>query len=204
MSNNLKVKPKEDPLLNHIYPREYWDDAALTNPYNAILNEYNEKEFWDKEVDIDKINNNSIFLDLGCGIGRVAKQISPKIKEYHGVDFSPEMIKKAKDIFKDYKNVYFQVNNGIDLRIFEDDKFDVVYVHLVFQHMQKEITLNYIREVHRVLKKGGIFYVHCIPRIEKYISGFTRKEISEAIKPFKILDKKESEFYYNCKLKKIM
>ena len=204
--DNLNITLEEiklETLSNHIFPREYWDGKALHDPYNAILYGFDEKEFWNEEVEIEGLNKNTIFLDLGCGIGRVTKKVAPLVKEYYGVDFSPEMIKKAKEIFKDYKNVYFQVNNGIDLRIFEDNKFDVVYVHLVFQHMQKEITFNYIREVHRVLKKGGIFFAGNIPKIEKYVGGLSEKELDEAMKPFKILNKKITEHYFDVQCETI-
>uniref|UniRef100_A0A7V4KDY4 Class I SAM-dependent methyltransferase n=1 Tax=Fervidobacterium pennivorans TaxID=93466 RepID=A0A7V4KDY4_FERPE len=38
------------------------------------------------------------------------------------------MIKFAKENLKDYKNVFFYVNNGKDLRIFPDNKFDFVFL----------------------------------------------------------------------------
>jgi len=195
---------KLKPLFNHLFPREYWDEKALSDPFNSILFGCDEKNFWNKEVEIEGLNKNTIYLDLGCGIGRIAKKVAPLVKEYNGVDFSPEMIKKAREIFKEKKNVYFFANNGIDLRLFEDNKFDVVYVHLVFQHMQREITFNYIREAHRVLKKGGIFFADNIPKIEKYIGGLTEKELEEAMKPFKILNKKINEhyFYVQCEKEK--
>jgi len=196
------TQKNREPLFNNIFPIEYWEEKALTNPYDAILYGCDEKEFWSKEVEIEGLNKNTIFLDLGCGIGRIAKKVAPLVKEYYGIDFSTEMIKKAKEIFKDYENVNFFVNNGIDLRELEDNKFDVAYVCLVFQHMQKEITFNYIREVYRVLKKGGIFFVNSIPRIEKYIGGLTEKELDEAMKPFKILDKKITEYYFYVKCEK--
>jgi len=195
VDSEINVIPKK-PLINNIYPREYWDDGAVSDPYSTILSNLNEKEFWEQKVNLQGLNKDMIFLDLGCGIGRIAKQVSPLVKEYYGVDFSPEMIKKAKEIFQDHDNVNFFVNNGIDLREFEDNKFNLVYVNLVFQHMQREITFNYFREVHRVLKDRGIFFVGNIPKIEKYIGGLSKEQLDEALKPFKIIDQKESEYYY--------
>jgi len=200
MANNVMNFGK-NPLLNHIFPIEYWDDAAIKNPYYAIIG-VDEEEFWKKEVEIEGLDKNTIFLDLGCGVGRVAKKIASQIKEYYGVDFSIEMITKAKEIFKDYKNVHLFKNNGIDLRLFGNNLFDVVYVSLVFQHMQKEVAKNYIREVYRVLKPEGIFFANSIPRIEKYIGGFSKAEIDEAFKSFEILSSKESDFYYKIKCQK--
>ncbi len=187
---------------NHIYPKGYWENGALTNPEDCILSNYSKEKFWSEEVKIEGLNKDTIFLDIGCGIGRITKWVAPLVKEYHGVDFSTEMIKKAKENFKNKKNVSFLVKNGIDLRLFEDNKFDVAYIFLVFQHMQRELILNYIKEVYRVLKKGGIFFANNIPKIEKYNNGLTKEEINEVMKSFKILDLKEDKFYYNINCRK--
>ena len=187
--------------MNHIFNKETWDEVALINPEGNILTGYTKEKFWDFEVKIEGLNQDTIFLDIGCGIGRIAKWVSPLIKEYYGVDFSTEMIKKAKEIFKDHKNVNFFVNNGIDLE-FEDNKFDVVYVFLLFQHMTKENTLNYIKEVYRILKKGGIFFANNIGLAEKYEGGLTNDEIEKAMRPFKILNKEKTKCYYDIKCQK--
>lgn len=188
--------------MDHIVSEEIWDKVALTNPEFEILAGYSKEDFWNKEEKIDGLNKDMMFLDLGCGIGRTAKWVSDSVKEYYGVDFSIEMIKKAKEIFKHSKNVYFVANNGKDLKYFHDNQFDIVYVCLLFQHMEKDNTLNYIKEVHRVLKKGGIFLANHIPIAEKYEGGLTEEEVDEAIKPFKILNKEVNEFYFNIKCQK--
>ena len=187
---------------NHVYPKGYWENGALTNPEDCILSNYSKEKFWNEEVKIEGLNEDTIFLDIGCGIGRIAKWVAPLVKEYHGVDFSTEMIKKAKEIFSSAENVSFIVNNGIDLRLFDDDKFDVAHICLVFQHMQRELILNYIKEVYRVLKKGGIFFANNIPRIEAYTNGLTMEEINEVMQPFKMLNLVEDKFYYNIRCRK--
>lgn len=188
--------------MNNIVSEEIWDQVALTNPEVEILAGYSPEQFWNKEVKIDGLNKDMMFLDLGCGIGRTAKWVKDSVKEYLGVDFSIEMINKAKEIFKDSKNVNFFKNNGKDLKLFEDDKFDMVNVCLLFQHMEKANTLNYIKEVHRVLKKGGIFLVNNIPVAEKYEGGLTEEELEDAMKPFKVLNKELNEFYFSIRCRK--
>lgn len=189
-------------MYNNIFSKEFWNHAALTNPEGWILDGYTKKRFWEEEVKIDGLNQEMDFLDLGCGIGRVAKWIIPNIKAYYGVDFSDEMIRLAKKIYQSYPNIFFFVNNGIDLDIFSDEKFDFIYVHLVFQHMKKENTLNYINEIYRVLKYKGIFLAENIPKAEKYEGGLTQSEIDEAFKNFKILNKTSNEFYYFIRCQK--
>jgi len=195
--NKIKIMPE----MNHIHNKDWWNGIALIGPESIILSGYSEEQFWNKEVKIDGLNKNTLFLDLGCGIGRVAKWVKDLVKEYYGVDFSKEMIKKAKKRFKCYDNVNFFVNNGKDLKLFEDNKFDMVYVCLLFQHLEKENTLNYIKEVHRVLKKGGTFFANHIP-LTRYEGGLTEEELNEAMKPFKILNKEKGEFYFNIKCQK--
>ena len=187
--------------MNHIHDKKFWDKVALIDPEGIILDGYSKEDFWKEEVKIDGLNKNMLFLDLGCGIGRAAKWVAHSVKEYYGVDLSTEMIEKAEEIFKNYKNVHFFANNGIDLKLFEDNKFDVVNVCLLFQHLTKENTLNYIKEVYRVLKKGGIFLANNIPVI-RYEGGLTEEEVEEAMKPFKILNKEVSAFYFKIKCQK--
>ena len=187
--------------MDHIVSEEIWDKVALTNPEFEILAGYSKEQFWSEEVKIDGLNKDMIFLDLGCGIGRTAKWVSDSVKEYWCVDFSKEMTKKAKEIFRNYRNVYFFTNNGKDLKLFPDNKFDFVYVSLLFQHMKKANTLNYIKEVHRVLKKGGIFLANHIPKT-RYEGGLTEEEVEEAMNPFKILNKEVNDFYFTIKCQK--
>jgi ubiquinone/menaquinone biosynthesis C-methylase UbiE len=182
--------------------KEYWNHSAYNNPEGKILHGWTEGKFWNTKVKIEGLSKDMIFLDLGCGIGRIAKWIAPLVKEYYGVDFADKMIERAKDIYQNYENIHFVVNNGIDLSLFEDNKFDFVYVCLLFQHMGKETTLKYIDEVWRVLKDRGIFLANNIPKIEKYNCGLTREEVAEAMKGFLILDMKIDNHYMYIKAMK--
>ena len=75
-----------------------------------------------------------------------------------GVDVSKEMISVASHHIKDIPNCKVFENNGKDLSMFSDNYFDFCFSFIVFQHIpKKEIIENYIKEVSRVLKTGGIF-----------------------------------------------
>lgn len=90
------------------------------------------------------VDKNAVVLDLGCGVGRVAKYLGPFVRELHGVDISEKMIQYAKCNCQKLSNVYFKVNNGTDLRLYPDNAFDFVYSLLMLQHLKKEDALNYI------------------------------------------------------------
>lgn len=98
-------------------------------------------------------------LEIGCGIGRIARWMSRDFAEYVGVDVSPEMVRKASS----YRltNARFQAVSGGDLSGIPDASADFVFSFAVFQHVpDKSAILNYIAETGRVLRPEGIFRLH--------------------------------------------
>ena len=162
--------------------REFWEKAALTNPYSAICDGWDEEKFNNTKhsiifsTDIE-LTKDTVILDLACGLGRVAKFIAPNVKKYVGVDFSKNMIKKATERYADYQNIEFHHNDGRTLKEFSNSTFDIVFCELGFQHMEKDVASSYINEVHRVLKNNGIFLAQ-IPKFDYYhdVYAFTKKE----------------------------
>ncbi len=101
---------------------------------------------------------NLIVLEIGCGIGRMTRYLAEVFKEIHGVDISGNMIQKAKSRLEGVSNAYCYETNGTDLSVFPNEIFHLVFSFIVFQHIpSKKVIMNYLREVHRVLKTGGVF-----------------------------------------------
>jgi len=100
------------------------------------------------------------MLDIGCGIGRMERGFSQMFGEVWGLDVSGEMIAQAIGLNRSFKNVKFVNGNGQDLDTLPSEYFDFVFSYITFQHIpQKQIILNYLSEIHRVLKQGGLFKV---------------------------------------------
>lgn len=101
------------------------------------------------------------MLEIGCGIGRQSRALSEMFEEVYATDVSSNMITKAKELNSDLKNVKFIKTNGQDLRHFPDNYFDLVYSYAVFIHIpDRQIIGDYFREIHRVLKREGLFKVN--------------------------------------------
>ncbi len=97
-------------------------------------------------------------LEIGCGVGRVTRALSSLFGEVHAVDVSEEMVRLAKQALTGRPNVYLYRNNGKDLSVLGDIQVDFAFSILVFQHIpNRDVIENYIREVHRLLKPGGLF-----------------------------------------------
>jgi 2-polyprenyl-3-methyl-5-hydroxy-6-metoxy-1,4-benzoquinol methylase len=63
---------------------------------------------------------------------------------------------------KNYPNVEFKVANLANLP-FESDKFDVILLNDVVEHIKRPILIDVLKECKRVLKKGGRIFIEFPP-----------------------------------------
>ena len=75
---------------------------------------------------------------------------------YNGIDISSESINVAKA--KSIKNTNFQTFDGNNIP-FGDNSFDVIFTACVFHHIDFKLHQNLFKEIYRVLKPGGKFYI---------------------------------------------
>lgn len=98
-------------------------------------------------------------LEIGCGIGRIARWMSRDFAQYVGVDVSPEMVCRASSY--QLPRATFQVVSGGDLAGIANESVDFVWSFAVFQHVPDRTAIfNYFKETSRVLRRGGIFRLH--------------------------------------------
>lgn len=129
--------------------REYWDMIAKEKTFNTPF----EMDLFKKYVDSEKY-----ILDYGCGYGRVLKELYDYgYTNLLGVDFSKEMIQKAKNL---YPYITFNLING-DTLDFDDESFDSIILVGVLNCIHEEEKLNkLLSDLYRVLRKDGIVYVN--------------------------------------------
>ena len=104
------------------------------------------------------LGKDKTVLDLGCGIGRIACAIAPKVREVHGIDVSRGMIDIALRRCEPLTNVHLLKSTGHDLREFNDELFDTVIAIDTFPYInQSGATLveSHFSEMKRVLKTGS-------------------------------------------------
>jgi len=100
-----------------------------------------------------------VALEIGCGIGRIARSMAADFREYIGVDVSPEMVRRAASY--GIPHAAFRAVSGADLNGVATGSIDFVFSFAVFQHVpDKSAILNYFAETARVLRHGGIFRLH--------------------------------------------
>jgi len=97
-------------------------------------------------------------LEIGCGIGRVGRELAQYCGEWHGADISGNMICHAQKRMAGLGNIVLHELPTNDLAIFGDQSFDVVYATIVFMHLDKLDMFRYMCEAYRVLRSTGVAY----------------------------------------------
>jgi len=125
---------------------EYWNEVA------------NKKEFttpFQPELFLTHVDRDAVILDYGCGYGRTLSELRGYgYKNLHGVDFSEEMIKRAKS---NDSEIDFQVIQSGKLP-FPNHSLDAVLLFAVLTCVHKDEEQNAIlNEIKRVLKPGASY-----------------------------------------------
>jgi SAM-dependent methyltransferase len=100
------------------------------------------------------------ILELGCGVGRIGRELAAQCAHWVGSDISPNMLKAAAHRLAELDNVEFaQLERSSFQGLFADDSFDKAYSVAVFCHMDKEDLFLYLRDLHRIIRPGGLIYI---------------------------------------------
>jgi len=104
-------------------------------------------------------NDESIkVLDIGCGDGATELFMQRYFSNWsvNGVDISEKSIIKAKK--RGLSNAIFSVYNGTRVPV-QDECFDIVFVAGVLHHVEYKFHSAIVKEIFRILKKGGRLYI---------------------------------------------
>lgn len=152
---------------------DFWEKECVNNPLHFLATEKKEWEleeyFATGRIEVDKrltyLKENGfvphkaqVMLEIGCGYGRMSCEFAKYFGSVYAIDISKVMIENAQKRFKDVTNINFSENNGLDLAAYAQNMFDFCFSQDVFPYLPSSILLNYIKEVSRVLKSGGVFF----------------------------------------------
>jgi ubiquinone/menaquinone biosynthesis C-methylase UbiE len=108
------------------------------------------------------LKGNEKVLDFGSGMGTEAKHIAKILDKGNGyltcVDVSQAWMEEAKKRLKKYSNVDFQLGQIETLPI-GDNFFDVIVMHFVLHHIEKEQRQAKLKLLASKLKTNGKVFI---------------------------------------------
>lgn len=98
------------------------------------------------------MKNKPFVLDLGCGFGEAVRYFNERSIKTIGVDSCPHSIREC--VRQDKNNKYL-IGNALNIP-FKPNTFDIVLFLDVIEHLPKGKEIKALKEINRVLKKGGM------------------------------------------------
>lgn len=164
---------------------------------NRLIKDYSGRFEYEMTMKILKkyLPSKATILDLGGAAGAYTIPLAKKGYEMYLADLSEKLINQAKEqIEKENieKVKSCDIVNAIDLSIYENEQFDVVLLFGPLYHLLTiEEREKSIKEINRVLKKGGLVFASFIPYlagsiaiIDRYIRHPEQVDINSLVKVF--------------------
>jgi len=134
------------------------ENDKIKNRYNRISKFYDLLEIPMESISMSKWREELIkqleggkILEVGVGTGKNLIYY-PRDLDITGIDFSKNMLQKARDKIKDRKNIKLIEMDAEDMK-FADNTFDTVVTSCVFCSVPNPI--EGLKEIRRVCKKNG-------------------------------------------------
>lgn len=99
----------------------------------------------------------SNILDIGCWTGPLELLFENTDAHVTGIDIEEGPLKYAAKRFPKFR---FRKASVIELLPFRDGEFDIVLFFMVIEHIPKGSELTALRNINRVMKKGGKLFMN--------------------------------------------
>jgi len=169
-------EPTVDTSYYVAYGRRSQSDAEFLAAATSVVNEL--------EAELGRMKPeeraSGRALEIGCGSGRLMRPMSRHFLEIHGVDVAADAIRQARENLQDVPRAHPREIHGTSLEDFADRSFDFVYSFALFPFIpSRELVLAFLREIHRVLRPGGLARLQFNGSTGGTSSGFSSHELLE-------------------------
>jgi len=163
---------KAGKLKKQEYLHKLFSNQANIHYWESI---YKRKDFWGLSfrkrmylalswLDDLNLQKNAKILDIGCGAGVMVREIANRGYEVFGMDYSYDMIKKAKGVcgVNAELNIKF-LQGDIESLPFKDSVFDMVSCLGVITYLKSEEKA--LREMSRIIRPDGILILSILNKV---------------------------------------
>lgn len=119
------------------------------NNYQGFFS--NIRNIYFKKIISPYVGKNLKILDIGCGQGDFLKICQQNKIDSQGIDVSKKWVLASK------KRGLRAIVSPVENTPFKDESFDIIFCQSVIEHLKD--APKSIKEIHRILKKGGTIIV---------------------------------------------
>ena len=139
---------------------QWWQPTSEGEARHEILNDFDPEHFdASGRGEVGRlgpyVTPDSVVVDLGCGMGRIALYMAPLCETLWAVDVSEQMLGYARRRMAEHKNVRYARCADTTVPDIADASVDFLYSIITLQHLEREDAFNLVRDVHRMLRPGG-------------------------------------------------
>lgn len=196
----------QEKLWNEFYQNGYYEQKYPSEQTVRYLSRYKKENG----------TTGKKLLDLGCGTGRHTKLATELDYETYAIDLSETATEKTKQLIKSHGWIAEIKTGKTENLPYPDNYFDIIISYGVLDHMKKQTIKKSIKEIKRTLKQNGqanlkletnnspekkhgktiakntrILRCDCEKGIIQYY--YTKKDIKELFKEFKIINLEKEE-----------
>lgn len=174
---------------------------SIQNAYNQWAKQYDTNK--NKTRDLDRIVTKETLgkyafktvLELGCGTGKNTAWLLTKAEHITGLDFSEEMLTKAKEKINSPYVVFQQADLKNSWNI-KAQSFDLITSSLTLEHLE---NLNHIfLQANKALIDGGIFFISELHPFKQYMGSKARYETENGVEELEVYIHHLSDYITNA------
>lgn len=139
--------------MNDEFQKSY--DRVAEDYAANFTDELDKKPFDRKMLEwlAEKTDGRGVVCDMGCGPGQIARYLSMRGVEVCGIDLSPEMVRKAREL---NPGIAFRQGDMLALVDVEDNAFAGIAAFYSIIHISRDDLNQALDELRRVLQPGGV------------------------------------------------
>jgi len=201
-SENPRTQTRNFPYTKPLALINKEQKMSIEKAYNIWANQYDTNE--NRTRDLDKVSTIETLskydfesvLELGCGTGKNTKWLLEKAKRIIGLDFSQEMLNKAKEKISDGRVIFRRADLTESWEI--DNNFaDLITCSLTLEHIK---NLNHIfNQANLKLKKNGLFFISELHPFKQYSGSKAKYETENGTKELEVYIHHISEYIDDAK-----
>ncbi|WP_299528183.1 class I SAM-dependent methyltransferase [uncultured Lutibacter sp.] len=170
---------------------------SIEKAYNLWAEQYDSNQ--NKTRDLDGISTINILskykfetvLELGCGTGKNTLWLLEKAKKIIGLDFSQEMLNKAKEKINNPKVTFIKADLSQPWKV--DNEFvDLITSSLTLEHI-KDLDVIF-KQAYSKLKPNGIFFINELHPFKQYSGSKARYESEQGTEVLEVYTHHISEY----------